>query len=118
LPHLIVEVPGKDPQRVQLDDTVEVGRLPPAALVVADPKVSRRHCKVSKSKTGWTVTDLGSANGTRVAGRVVKAHVLRDGDRVEIGRSALVFRGDAQPARVAPVRRSARERLAAPRKRR
>lgn len=117
MPHLIVNVPGSDPRRVELEDTVVVGRVEPADLVVEDAKVSRKHCRVSKSRTGWTVTDLGSSNGTRVGGRVVKAHVLRDGDRVEIGRTVLVFHHDPGPKIAAPVRRSARERLSSRRKR-
>ena len=113
MPQLIVTVPDRDPQTVELDEAIVVGRVAPAELVVADAKVSRRHCKVSKSRTGWTVTDLGSSNGTRIAGRVVKAHVLRDGDRIEIGRSVLTFRADPERAPTGPARKPARERLRA-----
>jgi pSer/pThr/pTyr-binding forkhead associated (FHA) protein len=117
VPYLIVTVPDQDPRRVELADTVVVGRMAPADLVVADAKVSRTHCRLSKSRTGWTVTDLGSSNGTRVGGRLVKAHVLRDGDRIEVGRTALVFEEDVAKAPVGPVPRSSRERRA-PRRRR
>ncbi len=117
MPHLIVNVPNQEPRRVELLDAVVVGRLAPAEVVVADAKVSRRHCRVSKSRAGWTVTDLGSSNGTRVGGHLVKAHVLRDGDRVAIGRTVLVFEADPQKKFSVPVRRSARERLSS-RKRR
>ena len=109
MPHLIVTVPGQDPRRVELEGPLVVGRQEPADLVVPDAKVSRRHCRVSRSGAGWTVTDLGSSNGTRVAGRVVKAHVLRDGDRVEVGHTVLAFHADAEKPAVAPVRRTARE---------
>ena len=117
MPQLIVTVPERDPQTVELDDTLVVGRVAPADLVVADAKVSRRHCKVSKSRAGWTVTDLGSSNGTRVAGHVVRAHVLRDGDRIEIGRTTLTFRADPERAPTGPARRPASERLRTRRRR-
>jgi len=116
VPYLLVQVPDQEPRRVELAEAVVIGRAVPADLVVADAKMSRRHCKVSGSRTGWTVTDLGSSNGTRVGGRAVKAHVLRDGDRIEIGHTVVVFHADAPKAAAAPVRRSARERLSSRRR--
>ena len=117
MPQLTVTTPETEPRTLELSDTMVVGRVSPADLVVADAKVSRRHCKVSKSRSGWTVTDLGSSNGTRIAGRVVRAHVLRDGDRVEIGRTVLTFHADPERAPTAPARRSARDRLSSRRRR-
>ena len=53
-----------------------VGRDPECDLVVEDDRVSRRHARLAWSEAGWTVTDLGSKNGTSV-------------DGVAFGRSAL-----------------------------
>ncbi|MEJ2870640.1 FHA domain-containing protein [Actinomycetospora sp. OC33-EN08] len=52
-----------------LTRTVELGRDPAAGLVVDHPGVSWRHVRLSPERGGWTVTDLGSTNGTRVDGR-------------------------------------------------
>jgi DNA-binding CsgD family transcriptional regulator len=43
--------------------------------------------------SGWSLTDLGSRNGTLVRGnRLFGAHALRHGDDIAIGRTKLVFR--------------------------
>lgn len=112
MPQLRVIVPGLEPRVVELTSDVVVGRMEPADLVLADPKVSRRHCKVARSGAGWVVEDMGSSNGTRVGGVGVKSRPLRPGDRIEVGTSVLVFEVAPAKAFEAPVRKSARERLA------
>lgn len=37
------------------------------AVGATDPAVSSNHCRLHRGPTGWTVTDLGSTNGTYVA---------------------------------------------------
>ena len=116
---LEINVPDRDPVVRDLKGDLVVGRAAPADLVVLDAKVSRRHCKIARSATGWQLEDLGSSNGTRVGGRAVKSHPLRDGDRIEIGRSALVFRAELTTRTFAAPKRSstARERIASKRRR-
>ena len=46
-----------------------VGTSPECDLVLADPKVSRRHCEIRLTPEGVVVRDLGSKNGT-LAGKV------------------------------------------------
>ncbi len=58
-------------------------------VVVLDPGVSQRHCKLSVDG-GWAwVDDLGSSNGTFVNGRKVQIAPLGDGDVVRIGGSEI-----------------------------
>jgi hypothetical protein len=45
---------------------VVIGRAPDAAIRVSDPIVSRRHATLQLDADGWSVTDLGSTNPTRV----------------------------------------------------
>ncbi|WP_274992644.1 BadF/BadG/BcrA/BcrD ATPase family protein [Promicromonospora iranensis] len=64
-------------------------------IVCEDTGVSRRHCELAWVEGGWSVIDLGSANGTYVAprGEAVPAEPLRsgerrwlaDGDRIYVG---------------------------------
>lgn len=58
-----------------------VGRAAEAAVRVDDPDVSRLHAVVRLAADGATVHDLGSTNGTTVAGR----RVGREGRRLEPG---------------------------------
>ncbi len=70
-----------------------IGRDLAADIVVDDPKVSRRHARISVAGERATLMDLGSRNGTLCNGRRVESPVtLADGDRVSVGRVHLVFR--------------------------
>lgn len=69
-----------------------LGREPDNHFVLADPGVSRHHARLVRSGDGWTIEDLGSANGTRVNGRRVSSALLRDGDRLRLCGVELEFR--------------------------
>lgn len=74
-----------------------VGRDPKCDLWIDAPGVSRRHAVVRVSPDGPTVAaaieDLGSTNGTFVAGRQVKRPTpLADGQAIGIGEATLTFR--------------------------
>lgn len=69
-----------------------VGRGREADVQLDDPNVSRRHAEFRLAAGCWTVSDLGSTNGTQVAGAPVTGAVeLRSGDRIMLGNSELVF---------------------------
>ncbi len=69
--------------------TLVVGRSDDCDLRVDARSVSRQHVRVGLSPSPY-VEDLGSANGTRVAGRPVKKN-----ERVAISKDTLVQIGDA-----------------------
>jgi pSer/pThr/pTyr-binding forkhead associated (FHA) protein len=61
-------------------------------LVIAGERVSRYHAVVAETANGFAVTDLRSTNGTLVNDeRVVDSHLLRDGDRIRVGGTEIVF---------------------------
>jgi signal transduction histidine kinase len=63
-----------------------------AEIALNEGDVSRRHARIRFGDNGYEIEDLGSANGTRVNGeRVAGTAVLHVGDRVQIGRTVLVF---------------------------
>jgi DNA-binding winged helix-turn-helix (wHTH) protein len=70
-----------------------VGRDPECPVWLDSPSVSRRHARVVVSGRGATIEDLGSKNGTQVAGRAVKGPMaLTDGDTLRFGSIGVVFR--------------------------
>jgi DNA-binding winged helix-turn-helix (wHTH) protein len=70
-----------------------IGREPSAAVCLGLAGVSRRHARVVVADDTAILEDLGSKNGTKVGGRVVRSAVaLRDGDQIQIGPSVLVYR--------------------------
>jgi pSer/pThr/pTyr-binding forkhead associated (FHA) protein len=87
--------PAPAPRRVELRTAnAVVGRasgstVPDVDCVSADTGVSRRHVQLSLGDDGtWTVTDLGSTNGTFVAGERLLPNAdtpLPAGSAVKIG---------------------------------
>ena len=69
-----------------------VGTHPSAELVLADPHVSRLHARLDIEDADYVLRDLGSTNGTRVAGVRVREACLEDGAIVDIGATRLRFR--------------------------
>jgi hypothetical protein len=85
--------------------TVTVGRRPETDVALAwDGEVSGLHAELHEAGGEWSVVDDGlSTNGTFLNGqRVAGRRRLRDGDRVRLGRTVLVFRSGGGPA-VAPT---------------
>ncbi len=65
-----------------------IGRNEGCDLAIADMTVSRLHARLERTPDGWTLTDLASANGTRVNGWLVRGNVpVRAGDLVSFGKA-------------------------------
>jgi hypothetical protein len=66
-----------------------IGRVPGNAIRLDDPSVSRIHCSVAlRNDSQIVISDLDSANGTFVNGRVVntgEAQKLEIGDDIQVG---------------------------------
>jgi hypothetical protein len=74
-------------------EVMTVGRLPDCDIVLRDSGASRRHAQLKRDGSGaWTITDLGSTNGTKLNGTTVQSRALQEGDRIVIGATVLEFR--------------------------
>ncbi|MFE6777761.1 FhaA domain-containing protein [Streptomyces sp. NPDC057702] len=71
--------------------TLVLGRSTDADVRIDDPGVSRRHCEI-RVGTPSTVQDLGSTNGIVVDGQHTTRATLRDGSRVVVGSTTIVYR--------------------------
>lgn len=74
---------------------ITVGRTPANTIRVEDGAASRKHCLIKVVGDTWILTDLGSANGTKVNGSRIAKHEeidLSDGDRIKIGKTILAFK--------------------------
>ena len=70
-----------------------IGRDEAASVSTESHSVSRRHARLVLTPEAAVLEDLGSKNGTRVNGTVVRgATPLADGDEIEVGVLRLVFR--------------------------
>jgi FhaA, N-terminal domain/FHA domain len=69
-----------------------VGRSRDCAIVLEDAGVSRHHAELRPDGDHWTIEDLGSTNGVLLNGREIHgATPLREGDRLELGSTEIVF---------------------------
>jgi transcriptional regulator with GAF, ATPase, and Fis domain len=74
-------------------EMLRIGSHASNELVLADPSVSRFHCRLSHDAKGWRVTDLGSLNGTRVQGvRIFEAELPSKECVLELGDSTIRVR--------------------------
>jgi serine/threonine-protein kinase len=80
---------------VPAEGTVVIGRGNDADFQITDPRMSRLHCRIEAAAGGVKLLDLGSTGGTFVNGEKVKEAPLRTGDRIHVGETELVLRGDA-----------------------
>jgi hypothetical protein len=75
---------------------VLIGRSKECDIQLADPNVSRRHAEVRQEGAAYWVVDLDSTNGMEVNGRPQKRAKLRQGDRIVLGSTELVFRRETE----------------------
>jgi hypothetical protein len=73
-----------------------LGRSRDADIVLDDANVSRKHAEVRQEGAAYWAVDLGSTNGMEVNGRRQKRAKLRQGDRIVLGSTELVFRRDTE----------------------
>jgi hypothetical protein len=71
--------------------SVVLGRSREADLRIADVNVSRRHAEIRQEGTTYWVVDLDSTNGLEVNGKRTERSRLRDGDRITVGSTEVVF---------------------------
>src|SRR5689334_15844521 len=68
---------------------VVIGTDKACDVVLTDPFVSRRHCSVAPAPTGFTISDLGSSNGTVIDGVSVSKVVAPPGVALRIGKTLI-----------------------------
>jgi pSer/pThr/pTyr-binding forkhead associated (FHA) protein len=83
--------PGSGSRFLLDKDTVKAGRHPDSDIFLDDVTVSRHHAEFGRVGDTFSVTDVGSLNGTYVNRDRIENVVLKDGDEVQIGKFRLVF---------------------------
>ena len=78
--------------RFLLDQDVTVaGRHPDADIFLDDVTVSRKHAEFLRTGNRFSVSDLGSMNGTYADGQRVESANLSHGEEVLIGKFRMTF---------------------------
>ena len=74
---------------------IRIGRRPSNDVSLTDPFVSRDHAEiVALEGGGYELRDLGGENPVKINGRIISQHRLRDGDKLTMGQSLLIFKTD------------------------
>jgi pSer/pThr/pTyr-binding forkhead associated (FHA) protein len=68
-----------------------IGRSPECDVFLDDVTVSRRHAELVREGETFTITDLGSLNGTFVNRKRIESAALDDDDELQIGKYRLTF---------------------------
>jgi hypothetical protein len=77
---------GRKVSALGLDERAEVG-------LFGDPAVARRHATIEATPQGYVLKNFAPSGRTKLNGTLVDdTAMLRDGDRIELGHTLLVFR--------------------------
>ncbi len=102
MPSLFV-IQGRDQgKRFELDrPLLTIGRDASCTIQLNDTEVSRKHNEVKLRDDKFQVTDLRSSNGTYINGKRADSAHLVNGDRLQIGRTLMIFTGSQSPSELA-----------------
>jgi PAS domain-containing protein len=102
--YLIISHPGGDQTLTLTRPIYTVGRAHESDLCIDDASVSRKHARLLVGAATVSVEDLGSSNGTFVAGQKIEgAREVRSGDIVTFGNIEGLYRDESAPAAVPGV---------------
>ena len=92
MPRLIILTRGRSARQVQVSGSkTTICRNEANSLVVDRERVSRNHAVIDWNGHQYSITDIGSRNGTYVNGMRVMQRRLRNGDTITIGDCDLRF---------------------------
>ena len=80
------------------EDTLHIGSTPENNIRLRGDDISRVHCEIKKTPQGYRIIDLESKVGTKVNGDHVNQHVLKHGDRIQVGAALMQFHAGSQAA--------------------
>jgi len=79
-------------ERVELNpEGTRLGRHPDCGAIIPDFQASSFHCQIQLGESGWTISDLGSSNGTFLNRARITSAPLREGDVIRVGDTQLKF---------------------------
>lgn len=95
--HLVHQLKDFEVKTYPIDKKViRIGRKPSNDVSLSDPFVSRDHAEIAALEDGsFELRDLGGENPVKVNGRIISQHRLRDGDKLMLGQSLLIFKTEA-----------------------
>ena len=75
----------------EINEFVSIGRDKGQMIVLNDPFISRRHARIEKKTDHYVLKDMSSRNGIFLNGSKIFSALLKDQDRIRIGKTEFVF---------------------------
>ncbi|MDE0151273.1 MAG: sigma 54-interacting transcriptional regulator [Bdellovibrionales bacterium] len=75
----------------EINEFISVGRDTSQMIVLDDPFISRRHARIEKKKDHYVLKDMSSRNGIFLNGNKIFSAILKDQDRIQIGKTEFIF---------------------------
>ena len=72
-------------------ELLTIGRSSESDILLDDITVSRHHAVIKKTVDGYFLKDMESLNGTYLNGNITNESVLKNGDRIQIGKYIFLF---------------------------
>ena len=95
---LILSLENKFLSEYQLNnERTTIGRRPTNDIHIDNLAVSGIHAAILKMGNDFYVEDQGSTNGTQVNAKLIKNHLLQDGDLIDFGKHQLKYVNEVLP---------------------
>ena len=83
---------GPQVKQKEIDSFISIGRGKENLITLDDDFASRRHCRIQKQDgTGFVLQDMNSRNGTFLNGSRVFRALLKNNDRIQLGKRTFIF---------------------------
>jgi len=92
MPQIQFTIPAGASGVLELDaERMSLGRADDNQLVIVDDSISSHHAELAFDGASWTLTDLGSTNGTKSGGARIESVGLAHGSAFQLGNVDCVF---------------------------
>ena len=89
---ILILTSEKEETVFELDkDIVVIGRKSDCDIILNDEQISTHHARIIKDGERHRLEDMDSMNGTCVNSKEIKRVLLRDGDRISMADTVLVY---------------------------
>ncbi len=81
-------------KKIDLGNTMSLGRNEENGVILADSRVSRYHARITRRGEQFLLEDLSSSNGTFLGDRQLAPDIpkeLEDGDEIQVGTTRMIF---------------------------
>ncbi len=83
---------GAQVKQREIDSFISLGRDKDNMIVLEDDFASRRHCRIQRQEDrGFVLQDMNSRNGTFLNGNRVYKALLKNNDRIQLGKRSFTF---------------------------